>query len=190
MPRSVGAFADEAHWIEATGAGAPKEGPAKFWRDNEAIWNQEKSTYRYLTAAGSLDLTGPEAYSHETFSYLSAAAAQFYRTFRRIRVIPALRGFDLSREEAQRISFFETGTGSRYPITAPFPDNMAIRFNHMNQPEAFFIYDYVRENPLVWTPADNPTLADSEFIAAVEAVMASGMSDGAKVAAIREIAKR
>jgi hypothetical protein len=79
-----------------------------------------------------------------------------------------------------------------YPITLPFPTNMAVRFNAGGKPEAFFIEDYVREHPLDWTPRDkNATpLSDPELVAAVSSIIAASLSMQQKATAIRSIVRR
>jgi hypothetical protein len=204
IPQSIGWFANEQHWIEATGVGAPSDGPAKYWRDNATIYSpQEQYTYYALdrNSDGSyrrLNLSSQlpsDGYSDATFNVLSYSTANFYRTYaQHFPSIPRVIARSMNRYEAGRLSF-AAGPAEDYPLS--LPSNMALRFNPQSgHPEAFFWEEYTRAFPIDWTPKLPPLpgtpgrLTDEELVSILSGILESQMNLKEKAAAIRQLAAR
>lgn len=203
MPRNIGAFASQQHWLEATHIGFPAEGAgAKYWRDNSAIWRSDEY-FQYLMLDRNPDGTLvrlPFNLSDSTFRYYSPVAAQFYNHYRQqFPFLPRLVVKRIRRADAVRLNISE-GPSEDYPLgvftdetTHSFPSNMALRFHpQTGQPEAFYIEDYLKEFPIEYTQTikTGQRLTDDELVGAVSGVVGSNLTVQSKAAAIRQLANR
>lgn len=205
LPRSIGAFASEQHFIQSVGVMPPTEGAgAKFWRENAAIWNPAKESFEYVVldrnADGSI-VKMPLNFSDPTFEIYSLGTANFYRTYAQLfPYIPRLVIKSMSRYDASRLNF-SAGVPEDYPLGVPtgdpytktsFPSNMALRFNpQTGQVEAFYWEEFVRETPIDWTPTIvTKKWSDEELVNAVTGLVATSIPVKDKAAAIRQMAGR
>lgn len=213
IPHNVGTFASGLHWIEAVGVGQPMEGSTrKLWRDNSSIWNPN-GPFDYLMLERGSDgnfLRWPLNFSDPAFDYLSSGAATFYHQYApHFPVIPHLIARNFSRYDAGRMNF-GGGIAEDYPLgiflsddTGPvpggrrvtFPSDMALRFNpQTGQPEAFYYQEYVKENPMDFTPYLPPfgsrRLSDEEMLSAIEGLLDSHLAIKEKADVIRQLVGR
>ncbi len=203
-----GAFANAAQWQSVSPVLPPLEGSgAKYWRDNATFWDQ-RTSYDYLMLARNADgsyasnpvdsLPNGEVYSLSTVTFYREYASHFPR-------IPSFVVRTLGRQDAGRLNF-SSGPSMDYPLgvfleddptgpggrRATFPPNMALRFNPISgMVEAFFVEEYVKANPLDFTPRDpnaGKRLSDGELVSAVGMVLATTMDVARKATAIRQLA--
>lgn len=208
LPRNIGAFANANHWQSVSPVLPPTEGTgAKFWRDNATLWDSREQ-YSYLMLARNADgsyanmpvdsVPNGEIYSPSTVTFYREYQTHFTR-------IPSFVVKTMARGDAGRINFAQ-GQTVDYPLgihlenddTAPggrratFPTNMALRFNpQTGLVEAFYVEEYVKANPLDYTPRDpnaGKRLSDGELVSAVSIVLGTTLDVAKKAAAIRQLA--